>query len=145
MARSVPIAHYGESQRDKDRYTAMTVTYADLPNKRVTADNGIDYAYRETGAGQVPLVLLQHFRGNLDGWDPALIDALATSRPVVTFDNVGVGGTTGTTPNVVEQMAHDAIAFLSAVESTRSTCSASPLAALWPKRCASSARRWCAS
>jgi len=63
MARSVHIAHYGESQRDKDRYTAMTVTYADLPNKRVTADNGIDYAYRETGAGQVPLVLLQHFAG----------------------------------------------------------------------------------
>ena len=45
MARSVPIAHYGESQRDEDRYTAMTLTYADLPNKRVTADNGIDYAY----------------------------------------------------------------------------------------------------
>jgi hypothetical protein len=29
----------------------------------------------------VPLVLLQHFRGNLDSWDPALIDALAVPRP----------------------------------------------------------------
>ena len=27
----------------------------------------------------MPLVLLQHFRGNLDNWDPALIDALAST------------------------------------------------------------------
>jgi pimeloyl-ACP methyl ester carboxylesterase len=123
----------------------MTVTYSDPPNKRVTADNGIDYAYRETGAGQVPLVLLQHFRGNLDGWDPALIDALAASRHVVTFDNARVGGTPGTAPNVEEQMAHDAMAFLSVLELDQVwTFSDSPLAALWPKRCASSAPRWCA-
>ena len=64
----------------------------------------------------MPLVLLQHFRGNLDSWDPALIDALAATRRVVTFDNAGVGGSTGTTPNTVEQMAHDAIAFLAAME-----------------------------
>ena len=31
-------------------------------------------------------------------WDPALIDALAAARRVVTFDNAGVGGSTGTTP-----------------------------------------------
>jgi pimeloyl-ACP methyl ester carboxylesterase len=61
-------------------------------------------------------VLLQHFRGNLDYWDPALIDALASSRRVVTFDNAGVGGSTGTTPSTVEQMAQDAIAFLAALE-----------------------------
>jgi pimeloyl-ACP methyl ester carboxylesterase len=60
-------------------------------------------------------VLLQHFRGNLDNWDPALIDALAADRRVVTFDNVGVGGTTGTTPNTVEAMAHGAIDFLDAM------------------------------
>ena len=72
--------------------------------------------YRDAGDGNVPLVLLQHFRGNLDNWDPALIDALASSRRVVTFDNVGVGGSSGRTPNAVEQMAHDAIVFLSALE-----------------------------
>jgi pimeloyl-ACP methyl ester carboxylesterase len=93
----------------------MTETYAELPNKLVSAANGIDYAYREVGEGTVPLVLLQHFRGNLDNWDPALIDALAAARRVVTFDNTGVGGSTGTTPNTVEQMAHDAIAFLAAM------------------------------
>jgi pimeloyl-ACP methyl ester carboxylesterase len=64
----------------------------------------------------VPLVLLQHFRGNLDNWDPALIDALATARRVVTFDNAGVGGSTGTTPDTIEQMARDAIAFLAAMQ-----------------------------
>jgi pimeloyl-ACP methyl ester carboxylesterase len=60
--------------------------------------------------------LLQHFRGNLDNWDPALVDALAADRRVVTFDNVGVGATTGRTPNTVEAMAHGAIAFLEAME-----------------------------
>ena len=94
----------------------MAETYSEAPNKLVSAANGIDYAYRETGAGTVPLVLLQHFRGNLDSWDPALIDALAVARRVVTFDNAGVGGSTGATPDTVEQMAHDAIAFLSAME-----------------------------
>jgi pimeloyl-ACP methyl ester carboxylesterase len=91
-------------------------TYSSLPNKLASAVNGIDYAYRDAGEGPVPLVLLQHFRGNLDNWDPALIDALASTRRVVAFDNAGVGGSTGTTPHVIEQMAHDAIAFLTALE-----------------------------
>ena len=93
--------------------------YSGLPNKLVRAANGIDYAYRDTGpgaSGGVPLVLFQHFRGNLDSWDPALIDALAPARRVITFDNAGVGGSTGTTPNTVEQMARDAIAFIAAME-----------------------------
>ena len=94
----------------------MGATYSELPNKLVRATNGIDYAYREGGQGTVPLVLLQHFRGNLDTWDPALIDALTATLRVVTFDNTGVGGSTGTTPSTVEQMAHDAIAFLDAME-----------------------------
>ena len=100
----------------------MADGYAALPNERVSAANGIDYACRDTGApagsagdGALPLVLLQHFRGNLDNWDPALIDALATGRRVVTFDNVGVGGSTGTTPDTIEQMARDAIAFVAAL------------------------------
>jgi pimeloyl-ACP methyl ester carboxylesterase len=90
--------------------------YSGLPNKLVRAANGIDYAYRDTGGEDgVPLVLLQHFRGNLDNWDPALIDALAANRRVITFDNAGVGGSTGTTPNSVERMAHDAVAFITAM------------------------------
>jgi pimeloyl-ACP methyl ester carboxylesterase len=89
--------------------------YAAASTRGVTAGNGIEYAYRDLGEGAVPLVLLQHFRGNLDNWDPALIDALAAGRRVVTFDNVGVGATTGATPNTIEAMAHDAIAFIEAL------------------------------
>jgi pimeloyl-ACP methyl ester carboxylesterase len=59
---------------------------------------------------------LQRFRGNLDNWDPALIDALASDRRVLTFDNAGVGGSTGSTPDTVEQMAKDAIAFIDALD-----------------------------
>jgi pimeloyl-ACP methyl ester carboxylesterase len=91
-------------------------TYADLPNRRVKASNGIEYAYREAGAGDPPLVLLQHFRGNLDNWDPALIDSLAESRRVIAFDNVGVGGSTGTTAHSVEEMARGALSFIEALE-----------------------------
>ena len=90
--------------------------YADLPNKQLRAPNGIDYAYRDTGGGGTPLVLLQHFRGNLDYWDQPLIDALSSSRRVVAFDNVGVGGSSGTTPHRIDQMAIDAIAFVTALE-----------------------------
>jgi pimeloyl-ACP methyl ester carboxylesterase len=99
--------------------TTATHTYADASTEQVTASNGIEYAYRDLGAGDVPLVLLQHFRGNLDNWDPALVDALAADRRVVTFDNVGVGGTTGRTPDTIEAMAHDAVAFLEAMEFKR--------------------------
>src|SRR5216684_8982692 len=95
----------------------MAQGYSELKNELVSAANGVDYAYRDTGRGEgaVPLVLLQHFRGNLDNWDPALIDALATARRVVTFDNAGVGGSAGATPDTIEQMARDAIAFLAAL------------------------------
>jgi pimeloyl-ACP methyl ester carboxylesterase len=93
----------------------MAVSYADVSTKMVSAGNGIDYAYRETGDGEIPLILLQHFRGNLDNWDPPLIDALAATRPVVTFNNAGVGSSSGRTPSDVAQMARDAIAFLDAM------------------------------
>ena len=90
------------------------IDYSEAPGRIISAANGIDYAYRDVGDGDVPVVLLQHFRGNLDNWDPALIDALTSSRRVVTFDNVGVGLTTGTTPSSVVQMARDALSFLNA-------------------------------
>jgi pimeloyl-ACP methyl ester carboxylesterase len=99
--------------------TEKAVGYDDAPTERIAADNGIEYAYRDLGDGDVPLLLLQHFRGNLDNWDTALVDALAAERRVVSFDNVGVGATTGVTPNTIEAMAHDAIAFLEAMNFQR--------------------------
>ncbi len=95
------------------------MSYLDASTQKVTAEDGIEYAYRDVGEADVPLVLLQHFRGNLDNWDPALVDALAADRRVVPFNNVGVASTTGTTPNTVEAMAHGAIAFIEAIGSQR--------------------------
>src|SRR5258707_9933303 len=95
------------------------VGYADAAIERVTAESGIEYAYRELGDSEVPVVLLQHFRGNLDNWDPALIDDLAADRRVITFDNVGVGGTSGLTPSTIEAMAHGAIDFIHAMALTQ--------------------------
>jgi pimeloyl-ACP methyl ester carboxylesterase len=95
--------------------TALVATYVDAENQVLSAANGVDYAYRTTGPSDAsPLVLLQHFRGNLDNWDPALIDALARNRRVITFDNRGVAGSSGTTPSTVAQMALDAIDFIDA-------------------------------
>jgi pimeloyl-ACP methyl ester carboxylesterase len=94
----------------------MATGYSALENQHVSAANGVSYAYRDTGGGGVPLVLFQHFRGNLDNWDPALIDALAPERRVITFDSTGVGGSTGTTPDTIGQMARDVIAFLTALD-----------------------------
>ncbi len=96
--------------------TATVAKYVDAETQVISASNGIDYAYRETGGSDAtPLVTLQHFRGNLDSWDPALIDALARGRRVITFDNRGVAGSTGTTPNTIAQMALDAIDFIDAL------------------------------
>jgi pimeloyl-ACP methyl ester carboxylesterase len=86
-------------------------SYSGAPNRRVSAANGVEYAYRETGDGAVPLVLLQHFRGNLDNWDPALVDALASAHKVVAFDNVGVGGSSGVPPSSARSFVTQEIAL----------------------------------
>lgn len=94
------------------------VTATTVANQTVQGSNGVRYAYRRFGnsGGGVPVVLLQHFRGNLDNWDPALLDALAGEREVIAFNNVGVASTDGKTPNSVTQMARDAIIFLEALK-----------------------------
>ena len=94
----------------------MTHPYLEAPTKVAAGRNGVDYAYRDLGEGPRPLVLFQHFRGNLENWDPALIDALSANHRVVTFDNTGVGATTGATPRTIEEMATDALVFLEALD-----------------------------
>jgi pimeloyl-ACP methyl ester carboxylesterase len=80
---------------------------------RYIEGDGIRFAYRRLGpAIGTPLVLLQHFSGNVDAWDPAVVNALATDRPVIAFDNAGVGRSTGKTPDNIAAMARDAVAFI---------------------------------
>ncbi|MFC5911250.1 alpha/beta fold hydrolase [Streptacidiphilus monticola] len=102
------------AENDKSQITA--------PNLHVEAADGVTYRYRRFGIANesdLPLVCLVHYRANLDNWDPALVDALAAEREVILVDLAGVGGSTGTTPNTVEEMAHSAIAFLDALKVTR--------------------------
>ncbi|GAA3071300.1 alpha/beta hydrolase [Pseudonocardia yunnanensis] len=97
---------------------ATAPTQFTAPNLYIEAGNGITYAYRRfgsTGPEMTPLLFLQHFRGNLDNWDPLLIDAIAAEREVILLDNTGVGGSSGRTPNSVTAMAHDALAFVDAL------------------------------
>ena len=60
-------------------------------------------------------MLLQHFRGNLDNWDPALLDDLSAKRRVIAFNNTGVGSSTGSTPSTICEMSRDALAFTEAL------------------------------
>jgi pimeloyl-ACP methyl ester carboxylesterase len=78
--------------------------------------NGIRFAYRRFGNPiGTPIVLLQHFMGNLDNYDPAITNALATSREVILTDNAGVGLSTGRAPDTVAGMARDAGSLIDAL------------------------------
>src|SRR4029450_10309656 len=65
--------------------------------------------------GDRVLVLLQHFRGNLDNWDPALTDALAAEREVILVDYPGVGSSTGEPSGTIAVTARQMIAFVAAL------------------------------
>jgi pimeloyl-ACP methyl ester carboxylesterase len=60
-------------------------------------------------------VLLQHFRGNLENWDPALTDALAAEREVILVDYPGVGSSTGQPSSSIAETARQMIAFIAAL------------------------------
>jgi pimeloyl-ACP methyl ester carboxylesterase len=99
--------------------TAAPVTLESAPTQFVDA-GGTHFAYRILGPRSgVPLVLLQHFTGTIDYWDPAVINALAEKRPVIVFDNTGVGASSGKVPDNVDQMATDAVAFVTALKLDR--------------------------
>jgi pimeloyl-ACP methyl ester carboxylesterase len=78
--------------------------------------NGTSFAYRETGEKNgIPVVLLHHLTAVLDDWDPRTIDGLAQKHRVIAFNNRGVGGSKGTTPDTIDDMATDAVAFIRAL------------------------------
>jgi pimeloyl-ACP methyl ester carboxylesterase len=90
-------------------------THNTAPTRFVDAD-GIRFAYRRFGSPiGTPIVLLQHFMGNLDNYDPAITDALATGREVILTDNAGVGLSRGTAPETVAGMARDAASLIGAL------------------------------
>jgi pimeloyl-ACP methyl ester carboxylesterase len=85
---------------------ATVATAVTAPNQFVET-NGRCLAYRSVGTGK-PLVLCTRFRGNLDVWDPAFLDALAANGfRVITFDYSGLGLSTGVASYDPMEMAGD--------------------------------------
>jgi pimeloyl-ACP methyl ester carboxylesterase len=76
----------------------------------------IHIAYREIGAASgVPVIFLNHLGAVLDNWDPRVVDGIAAKHRVIVFDNCGIGASGGLTPDTIETMARDAIAFIRAL------------------------------
>src|SRR6476646_4808341 len=95
---------------------AMTSQTITAPTQFVEAD-GTRFAYRRFGEPiGTPMVLLQHFMGNLDNYDPAITDALAIGREVILTDNTGVGRSTGMAPDTVAGMARDLASLIDALD-----------------------------
>jgi pimeloyl-ACP methyl ester carboxylesterase len=106
------------SNRPEAPDSAVT-SYRDAPTRTVSA-GGVDFTYRELGAKTgVPLILVTHLAAVLDNWDPRVVDGLAAERRVITFDNRGVGASTGTTPKTIQAMAADAVTFIRALGLTQ--------------------------
>jgi pimeloyl-ACP methyl ester carboxylesterase len=107
------MSHRQEAQND-----AIT-SYRNAPTRTVSA-GGVDFAYRELGPETgVALVLVTHLAAVLDNWDPRVVDGLAAKHRVITFDNRGVGASTGTTPKTIQAMAADAVTFIRALGLTQ--------------------------
>jgi len=102
-----------EDEMTKTDTAIHNVATLETAPTRYVEGGGISFAYRRLGPSTgTPLVLLQHFSGNIDSWDPAVVNALAADRPVIAFDNAGVGRSTGQTPDNVAAMARDAVNFI---------------------------------
>ena len=93
----------------------VITSYAKAPARTVTT-GGTTYAYRELGPkGGIPVVFFVHLAATLDNWDPRIIDPIAKNRHVITFDQRGVGASSGTVPKTLEEAADDAYTFIKAL------------------------------
>jgi pimeloyl-ACP methyl ester carboxylesterase len=90
-------------------------SYQDAPTRTIAA-GGVNFAYRELGPKTgAPVIFLTHLAAVLDNWDPRVVDGIAAKHPVITFDNRGVGASTGSTPDTIQAMAKDAVTFIRAL------------------------------
>src|SRR5437667_2407916 len=92
-----------------------TPKWNDAPTHTINA-GGVEFAYRELGPTTgVPVIFLTHLAAVLDNWDPRIVDGIAAKHRVITFDNRGVGTSSGSTPTTIEEMASDAVSFIRAL------------------------------
>lgn len=94
---------------------AMGDSWKSVPTQTITAGD-VTFAYRELGKqnGGTPVVFLVHLAAVLDNWDPRIMDGIAAKHHVIAFDNRGIGASSGSPANSMEQMADDAITFIKA-------------------------------
>lgn len=95
----------------------LEVTWKDVPTRTITA-GGVEFVYRELGTDNpgIPVVFLVHLAAVLDNWDPRVVDGFAAKHRVITFDNRGVGASSGKPAASIEEMARDAITFIKAMK-----------------------------
>jgi pimeloyl-ACP methyl ester carboxylesterase len=94
---------------------AVNTTWKDTPTQTIKV-GGVEFAYRQLGPDTgVPVVFLTHLAAVLDNWDPRVVDGIAAKHRVITFDNRGVGASSGSTPTTIEEMARDAVTFIRAL------------------------------
>jgi pimeloyl-ACP methyl ester carboxylesterase len=97
----------------------IVTSYRNAPTRTVTA-GGVEFAYRELGPKTgIPVIFVTHLAAVLDNWDPRVVDGIAAQHRVITFDNRGVGASTGTTPKTIQEMANDAVVFIRALGLTK--------------------------
>ncbi len=90
-------------------------SYALAPSRTI-AVGSTTYAYRELGPkGGIPVVFFVHLAATLDNWDPRIVDPIARNRHVITFDQRGVGASSGKVPDTIEAAADHAYEFISAL------------------------------
>jgi pimeloyl-ACP methyl ester carboxylesterase len=95
--------------------STMAHTHVTTPTQFIDGKK-VRFAYRRFGKETgVPLLFMQHFRGGLDHWDPAITDGLGKDRPVILFNNAGVASSSGETPDTVDAMAQHAGDFVAAL------------------------------
>src|SRR5204862_2562611 len=100
---------------DRRAPSDRVTSYRDAPPRTISV-GGVDFAYRELGpATGVPVIFLTHLAAVLDNWDPRVVDGIAAQHRLVTFDNRGVGASSGSTPTTIEGMARDAVTFIRAL------------------------------
>ena len=101
-----------DSRSAATQHSAITA-----PTQFAQADE-VTFAYRRFGIKAVrPVVFFNHLAANLDNFDPAVLDGIAREQEVITFDNRGVGSTSGQTPKTIEAMADDAARFIATIHS----------------------------
>ena len=89
--------------------------HATAPNLIATA-GGVQYAYRRFGKrGGPPLLFLNYFAANLDGWDPKITDGFVSDHEVILLDGAGIGRSSGETPSTVGAMAEGCYRFCQAL------------------------------